>query len=76
MAKIKQTFQSEDGKEFATELEADAHDRLKKEEPTIAAYCEQVGLQKAQLGLLKKHIPGFLIFAEKRAAAATGEAQG
>jgi hypothetical protein len=70
MAKIKQTFQAEDGKEFATELEADAHDRGKKEETAIVAYCEAVGLQKAQLGLLRKHIPGFLIFAEKRAAQA------
>lgn len=64
MAKLKQTFVADDGKEFATEAEADGHNKTLQEAAAIDAYCEAVGLQKAQRGLLMKHIGGFLAFRE------------
>lgn len=64
MAQSKQIFLSNDGKEFATEHEADAHDAARAMEATIDAYCVSAGLEKAQRGLLRKHIAGFTVFAK------------
>ena len=79
MAKIKQTFLSDDDKEFGTEAEADARNMFLKTENSIEAYILAAGLQKAQAGLMRKHIAGYLSFAEKGAielsAAAVGNVE-
>jgi hypothetical protein len=65
MAKAKVTYLSQDGKEFETELQADARDKFLEVAPQIEAYIVAAGLAKAQAGLMRKHIAGFLVFQEK-----------
>lgn len=62
MAQQKITFISADGKEFKTELEANARDEFLKVEKDVEAYIVAAGLAKAQAGLMRKHIPGYLVF--------------
>ena len=64
MAKIKQTFLSRDDKEFATALEADGRDKFLDMQDSIEAYIVAAKLQKAQAGLMRKHLPGYQAFLE------------
>ncbi len=64
MAKIKQVYVSRDGKEFESEVEADAHERSLDMQENIEKYIVASGLQKAQAGLMRKHLPAFATFVE------------
>jgi hypothetical protein len=64
MAQIKHTYLSRDGKEFATELEADGRDKFLDMQDSIEAYCAAANLHKAQAGLMRKHLPGYAAFVE------------
>ena len=70
-------YLSNDAKEFATEAEADARNMFLKVQDSIDAYIAESRLEKAQAGLMRKHIPGYLAFAERGAvelaASATGD---
>ena len=62
MAKTKQVYISNDGKEFDTELEADARDQFLMMENQIEGYIVAAGLKKAQAGLMRKHLAGFAAY--------------
>jgi hypothetical protein len=62
MAQAKTKYVATDGTEFDTELEADTRNAEISEKGTIEAYCEHSGLAKAQKGLLRKHLAGFIAF--------------
>lgn len=62
MAQTKTTYLSTDGKEFKTELEADARDMYLKLQGGVEAYIVAAGLDKAPAGMLRKHIPGYISF--------------
>lgn len=64
MAKIKQVFLSDDGKEFDTEAAADAHNMSLQVGNHVEAYIQANGITKAQAGLFRKHLPGYLAFRE------------
>lgn len=68
MAKIKNVYLSDDNKEFATEAEADAHNAGLANAKAIEAYIVEAKLMKAQAGLMRKHIAGYLAFASRPAA--------
>lgn len=73
MAQAKVTYLSKDNKEFDTELQADARDKFLEVEPQIEAYITAAGLAKAQAGLMRKHIAGFLVFQEKGVVVPAGD---
>jgi len=64
MAQIKQIFVADDGKEFATEAAADAHNMALQVGNHVEAYIQANGITKAQAGLFRKHLPGYLAFRE------------
>lgn len=64
MAKTKILFVADDGKEFDTEEAANAHDTFLKSKESIEAYITYAGLEKAQAGLLRTHIAGYLAHVE------------
>lgn len=68
MAKQISKFLSNDGTEFATEHEANAHDESLAAANSIEAYFKRAGYEKAQAGLLRKAIPGYLAFLKDPAA--------
>jgi hypothetical protein len=74
MAKLISAYQSADGKEFATELEADAHDLSLSMAANIAAYIEVTGLKKAEATRASKYISGFAAFSAGNAGDAVAAA--
>lgn len=60
MAQVKQVFIANDGKEFGTEAEADAHDVALAAADSIKSYVTGAGLKKAQATLVSKHIAAYL----------------
>lgn len=69
MAKIKNVFIANDNTDHATEQGADAHDQYLAKAGNIEAYIQEVGLEKAQAGLMRKHLPQYLAFAASNADA-------
>lgn len=70
MAKQKVTYVSDDGKFKSTEeYKVDAYNSRQVHEEKIAAYCDHVGLVKAQRTAASNHIAGFLAFQEEQEAA-------
>lgn len=65
MAKTKTTFLADDGKEFATELEADAHNKYNAIEHRIEDFIDETKQPKATAGLLRRLLPQYLVFVEK-----------
>jgi hypothetical protein len=68
MAKTRQVYIAEDGKEFDTEAECNAHDAGLANSAVIEAYITHAKLEKAQAGLMRKHIAGYIAFAASGAA--------
>lgn len=62
MAKTKVVFVSQDGKQFEDEAACDAHDTYINQQKQIEAYITGAKLAKAQAGLMRKHIAGWLVF--------------
>lgn len=62
MAKIISKYLSDDGKEFDTAEAADAHNASIQHAKLIEAYIVHAKLEKAQAGLLRKHLAGFIAF--------------
>lgn len=62
MAKLITTYEANDGKKFATELEADAHDLSLGMADTVKAYIAAAGLGKAEATRASKYITGFAAF--------------
>jgi len=62
MAKTLTKYLAEDGTEFDNEVDADAHDAALAESKQFDDYIAAAGLEKAQAGLMRKHLPQFLAF--------------
>lgn len=65
MAKIKQLYLALDGTEFDVEADADAHDAFLAAENSIEAYITHADLKKAQAGLMRRHLSGYIAFQEQ-----------
>lgn len=64
MAKTKTLYLANDNTEFDTEQAADAHNVTLAKGSHIEAYIVDAGLEKAQAGLMRKHIAQYLAFAD------------
>ena len=62
MAKTKTLYVADDGKEFDTEHECNAHDAYLQRAGNIEAYIVDRGLAKAQAGLMRTHLAGYIAF--------------
>lgn len=62
MAKISTSYESNDGKKFATELEADAHDLLLSLAGSVAAFAKATKLGKAEATRAVKYISQYTAF--------------
>lgn len=71
MAKLISTYEANDGKKFATELEADAHDLFLVMAEKVQAYIAAAGLGKAEATRASKYITGFAAFSAANDGAAT-----
>lgn len=60
MAKTKTIFVANDDREFATESECEAHNAWLESQDSIEKYIKYAGLEKAQAGLLRTHVAGYL----------------
>lgn len=64
MAQVKNIYVAADGTQFDSEQAADAHDQYLESAGHIEAYIQSAGLEKAQAGLMRKHLAGYLAFAQ------------
>lgn len=64
MVKKVDLFVTSDGKEFKDEGSANAHEKGLEKAEKIEGYIAAAGLQKAQAGLMRKHIAAYLSFEE------------
>jgi hypothetical protein len=62
MAKTKTLFIAADDREFETEEACDAHDEYLRSAGNIEAYIVAKNLHKAQAGLMRTHLAGYLAF--------------
>lgn len=62
MSKTKTLYIADDSKEFGTEAEMLAHDEYLRSAGNIEAYIVEKGLQKAQAGLMRKHLAAYIAF--------------
>lgn len=62
MATAIQKFVTADGKEFATQLEAEGHEMSVKTKEEVEAFVVASGLTKIQAGVARKAIPAFLAY--------------
>ena len=60
MAKTKTIYVANDEKEFGTEAECEAHNAWLESQDSIEKYIAYAGLEKAQAGLLRTHVAGYL----------------
>lgn len=63
------SYKTSDGKVFKTEIEAAGHEKYLEIKPVVEAFIEKAGLQKAQAGLMRKHLPAFVAFQASQEAA-------
>lgn len=57
-------FVTSDGKEFKVQAEAEAHQAGLDSKPLIEGYITHSKLEKAQAGLMRRHLAAFLAFQE------------
>lgn len=69
MATKKIVYIARDGKEFKTEQECDAHEAYLRLAIRIEDYVTSAGLGKAQAGLMRRHIAGYVAHTERLDAA-------
>jgi hypothetical protein len=62
MAKTKTIYVAGDGKEFDDEAACDSHDMYLAEQAKIESYIAATKLAKAQAGLMRKHLAGYMSF--------------
>lgn len=62
MAKTKTLYVADDGKEFDTAEACDAHDVYLRDAGNFEAYIVSKGLAKAQAGLMRTHLAGYMAF--------------
>lgn len=75
MAKLApQKFLSNDGKEFDSALEADAHDLALIQADSVNAYIKEAGLAAAEGTRAKRYISGYAAFVAAQNTAQTDEA--
>jgi hypothetical protein len=73
MVKQVELFETNDGKKFPTMAEAEAHEAGQVHTGLIEAYITSAGLQKAQAGLMRKHLASFIVFEASYVAPAPAE---
>ena len=62
MAKLISAYAANDGKEFATALEADAHDLALTQKASVDAYSAEAKLGAAEATRARKYISGYTAF--------------
>ncbi len=62
MATAIQKFVTEDGKEFASQIEAEGHEMSLKTKEGVEAFIAAAGYKKVQAGMARKMVPAFLAF--------------
>lgn len=64
MGIAKTTFIADDGSTFDTEVEMNSYEAGLKHAGSAEAYIEHSGLSLAQAGLMRKHLPAYLLWLE------------
>lgn len=62
MARIINKFEAEDGTQFDTAAQADAHDAGLKNKAVIEAFIVSAKLEKAHAGFIRKQLAAFIAF--------------
>ena len=75
MAKIITAYAANDGKEFSSALEADAHDLVLGQKVSVDAYTLAASLGPAEATRARKYISGYAAFMETFVAPAANEGE-